>query len=236
MATIVDVLRPNKIEACFLPRIDSTAKVKIDENEQKDSITFDLRWVGASYRDKKAPNLWISTFKASMSEEQLKVIQWQMTLTPSRLIIWSPYSVGFLGKMQMKTGVASGGHIMYEWLDEIHIGKFSTVHPGVNMLFEANPRDSTYKEQLVQMDFWSVEDANQVLSCLADRLATYWNNNGIDTPELKAEIDKLKLHDWTGPTLELSLLKTGAESKYFPMRDPDVMFLPLSYPKTRDKD
>ncbi|MDR1634147.1 MAG: hypothetical protein LBS27_04350 [Bifidobacteriaceae bacterium] len=216
MIAVFEKLKADDSASRLRPATDAQARVALADDEPTDAPAQRLRWVNAAFQTRAKPGQWVGMFTDLPSESQQQAAEWEVSFTPSRLIVWSPLAVGLMGKMKPKAGAASGGHVLYKWIDEFTLGRTNTGYPGITFIFEANPKDTRYRLQLAELNFWNREDAVQTSALLADRIGAYWRGQGVDTPELQAELDKLRNHDWSGPEEALGMLGTGVEVKYMP--------------------
>jgi hypothetical protein len=217
MTSMFEKLSAGKSGSFIRPDTDAQARVSLAAGEADGAMTLGLPWVNAAYQTRRRPGVWVGSFSDSPTAEQQREARWEVTFLASRLVVWSPLAVNLFGKMKERPGAASGGHVLYRWIDEIEVGGTPS-GLGITLLFDANPKDSFYLLELAALDFWGPEDAAKACGALADHLATYWASEQGDVPELNAALDRLRNHDWNGPEEEISLLKAGAKVTYLPER------------------
>jgi len=216
MGAIFEKLSASKPGYGFRPDTDSQSRVLLQDDESDSSMSLQLRCINSAFQTRSKPGQWIGTFRETMTEAQHREANWEITFTPTRFIVWSPLSVGLMGGMKAKPGSATGGHILYSWIDEILLGTTHSNLPGITFLFDANPQDAYYLIQLAEINFWNTDDAAKIATVLADRITEFWKKEDVDTPELAAELDKLRNYKWDGRETELKLYKAGAKVKYLP--------------------
>jgi hypothetical protein len=210
---LVDKLKASA-EASYdglMPATDGDARPVIKPDEVGNCASFALAWVNAAVQPSDEPaECWVGNFDEHPSDANKRDAKWELTLTPRRLLLWSPLTANFFNKMKAKAGTASGGQIRYEWLDDIE----RTSSLELTFLFDAQ-EGGIAARRIVKLEFASPQDAATISAALADRTAAYWREQGIDTPALQDELNRLRNIDWgTWQSLQLSLLKAGAKPKY----------------------
>jgi hypothetical protein len=210
---LVDKLKTSTGESYdgLSPATDGTARPIMAPEESADCVTFKLAWVNAAYQPGDKPaGFWVGNFAENPSATLIHDAQWEMTLTPKRFLLWSPLTANLFNKMKAKPGSASGGQILYKWIDEIE----RTSSLGLSFLFDAKDK-SVAARRIVSLEFASPQDATTILASLADRLIAFWLSEGIDAPTLQEELKRLRDIDWENwNDAEFSLLKAGAKPIY----------------------
>jgi len=219
---LFDTLKPDQTSDGPQPNTDGQARIILDADEIMDCSVF-LAQGAQTFYQSPDNGAWECCYKPThsvglaYSDDLVYDMGWTLTLTPSRLLIWSPLSTGGLlgvmglSKMKMNPGKSTGGQVRYAWIDE-----FSAAS-GYALEFKVdNSPDSHIKSMLLKIGFASNAEAQTFASALASRLTTYQATKGADMTRVGPELDKLSTYDWDKPSggLSISVLRAGGKVQY----------------------
>jgi hypothetical protein len=212
---MVDTLKANKDEYEIRPAVDGNARIAYSAAELEQLETFRLKAVDAAFEPEDKPGMWVGHF-GDIDLEKHADSRWEIAFTPHRFTLWSPKSVGtfFVNKPKEKPGIATGGQVKYEWIDDI----FAERSLCLSFLFVSDPKSKPrITKRILEVYFRNAEEAAAISAALADRIEGLWRTAG-DVPEaLVSVLDELRQYDWTAyKPLKLSMLKAGAKVKYTP--------------------
>lgn len=208
---LIDKIKANREAGRGRPATDSDARIILGKDEAINAETMRLRWANSSYSEPDKPTMEIGAFSEYPKEEKIEAAQWEITLTDSRLIVWSPLAVNLLHMMSQKRGAASGGHVLYDWIDDIILDN-DRGRPELRLEFSASPKEKGIYARYVYLIFNTLEDGAHFYEAMADRLSKFWNNENVTTA-----LDALRTYDWTTMPIEkISLLNEGAKVIYIP--------------------
>jgi hypothetical protein len=205
---LVSPVKANEPADGARPATDGDARAKLSPEESESAITLPVRTVHVANRSGKDrdPQEMIDT-KALRSD--LSDARWEATFTPTRLILWSPFSMRIFGKSKKKPGRALAGQVMYEWFDQM-----SKDYSGLALNFDTHP-DGYVTWHLLELYFGSTEQAAGFTATLADHLERFHRAQGNTEETLFVELARLRSLDWSSAqNPQFSLLKTGAKVKY----------------------
>ena len=204
--SLFDVLKASTQGGGLVPSTDSQARITL-ETDEAPLYEFRVRDAQAFYR---SPDT--GQWNAIIGDQQ--DAGWVITLTQKRLLVWSPLSPGLMGmgQMKLKSGKATGGHVRYNWVDEI-------MRDGaLNLCFMVDRKpEERIKSMMLSLDFADTAQAHNFCVSLADLLVGFQEPRSADLEKLAPELDKLRNAEWsTRGDLKLSLLKAGAKVDYAP--------------------
>ena len=117
---------------------------------------------------------------------------WQLTFTESRLIFWSPYTIGMFGnKAKLKNGYATAGHLHFR---NIALIRISNPKNDYSYLCVACVRtDKTFTNLMCIGEVAALRETAQLL---ARYLTDYHKSAGSESQELTGLIDSLRDFEW----------------------------------------
>ncbi|MDR1441760.1 MAG: hypothetical protein LBJ02_05130 [Bifidobacteriaceae bacterium] len=190
------------------PATGADARAKLSPEEREAAITLPVREVHVANRCGAGRELQEMT-EAKALRVELTDARWEATFTPTRLILWSPFTMRVFGKAKVKPGRALAGQIMYEWFDEMSLN-------GSGFMLEFAPHPDDYVTwHGLELFFGSSEQAAEFTAALADRLERFHRGQGNGEETLFTELARLRALDWSSREhTEFNLMKAGAKVKY----------------------
>jgi len=207
--TLFDTLKPDKEGFYLRPATDGEARIVLEPAEASAAKTFKVKFAQASWLREGA---WHDILGWDSWHDP--DADWTATLTPNRLLIWSPMSSTLMGKLKRKAGKATGGQVRYSWVGKIfRDGQY-------NIFFEVDNKPGERIDSMrLSLDFEGPNQARSFALALTDALAAHHKSQGVESEKLTAELAKLRDADWTASTyqsIKVSLFETGARIFYPP--------------------